>query len=154
MIDGTADFAMDDGGAEICTLNVDCYATKQNCNDTLACSDLVALRDELLAGGHNIVCRHEKTFWQQYTGEVKNCHRAANCLDQAVAPTQRQLQPYGWRSAQAFAAGLRGMGIPVGESFSSPFARCSQHADVFAEEGPGKAAGVAKLRMELMYSGE
>jgi len=146
MMDGSSDFATDDTGAEVCTPNVDCRPTKQNCNDTLVCSDLINLKDELTQGGHNIVCRHEKTFWEQYTGEVKNCHIQANCLDPEVKATQRQLQPEGWRSANTFATSFREMGIPIGKAYSSPFTRCSQHADLFSDDD-------SEERLELLYMG-
>mmetsp|Transcript_16115 Transcript_16115/g.17771 ORF Transcript_16115/g.17771 Transcript_16115/m.17771 type:complete len:629 (-) Transcript_16115:371-2257(-) len=144
MMDGTSDFATDDAGAEVCTPNVDCRPTKQNCNDTLVCSDLINLKEELTKGGHNIVCRHEKTFWEQYIGEVKNCHIQANCLDPEVKATQRQLQPEGWRSANTFATSFREMGIPIGKAYSSPFTRCSQHADLFSDDD-------SEERLELLY---
>ena len=95
MIDGTSNFTTDETGDDVCTPNGDCFPTKQNCNDTLVCSDLIKLKDELMQGGHNIVCRHEKTFWQQNTGEAKNCQVNVNCLDPEVKATQRQLQPLG-----------------------------------------------------------
>jgi hypothetical protein len=145
MKDGTSNFATDDSGAEVCTPNVDCFATKHNCNDTLVCSDLVKLHDELLDGGHNIVCRHEKTYWQQYGGEAP-CIANGNCLDEDVKATQRQLQPHGWRSANLFATAFREMGIPIGNTFSSPFTRCAQHADLFSDT-PNEE------RLELLYIG-
>ena len=144
---GTSNFAIDDvNGIEMCTPNVDCYATKQNCNDTLVCSDLINLKEELSNGGHNIVCRHEKTFWQGYAGETENCHKEANCLDPEVKATQRQLQPHGWKSADTVATAFREMGIPIGKTFSSPFTRCAQHADVFSND-PNEE------RFELLYMG-
>ncbi len=146
MKDGTSNFATDDSGAEVCKPNVDCFPTKQNCNDTLTCGDLVKLHDVLLEGGHNIVCRHEKTYWQQYGGEVKNCHVNGNCLDLDVKATQRQLQPHGWRSANLFATSFREMGIPIGKTFSSPFSRCAEHADLFSDT-PNEE------RLELLYMG-
>ena len=146
MKDGTSTFATDDSGAEVCKPNVDCFPTKQNCNDTLVCSDLVKLHDELLDGGHNIVCRHEKTYWQQYGGEVKNCHINGNCLDADVKATQRQLQPHGWRSANLFATAFREMGIPIGDTFSSPFSRCAEHSNLFSDT-PNEE------RLELLYMG-
>ena len=146
MTDGTANFATDASGAEVCTPNVDCYPTKQNCNDTLVCSDLVKLHDDLTNGGYNIVCRHEKTFWQQYIGEVQNCHLNANCMDPEVEATQRQLQPDGWRSSNLFATSFREMGIPIGKTFSSPFTRCAQHADLFSDSANEE-------RLELLYMG-
>ena len=146
MMDGTSDFATDDAGVEVCTPNKDCLPTKQNCNDTLVCSDLINLKEELAKGGHNIVCRHEKTFWEQYAGEVKNCHIQANCLDPEVKATQRQLQPEGWRSANAFASSFHEMGIPIGKAYSSAFTRCSQHADLFSDDD-------SEERLELLYMG-
>ena len=146
MKDGTSSFATDNVGVESCTLNVDYFPTKQNCNGTLTCSDLVKLKDDLMEGGHNIVCRHEKTFWQQFTGEVKNCHANANYLDPDVKSTQRQLQPYGWKAADVFASAFREMGIPIAKAFSSPFTRCTQHANLFSDEP-------AEERLELLYMG-
>ncbi|VEU36698.1 unnamed protein product [Pseudo-nitzschia multistriata] len=146
MKDGTSNFSTDDDGAEVCTPNVDCFPTKQNCNDTLTCSDLVKLKDDLMEGGYNIVCRHEKTFWQQYTGEVKNCHLSGDCMDPHVKATQRQLQPWGWESANEFATSFREMGIPVGKTYSSPFTRCAEHADLFSDEANEE-------RLELLYMG-
>ena len=146
MMDGTSNFATNEDGAEVCTPNKDCFPTKQNCNDTLTCSDLVSLKDELMNGGHNIVCRHEKTFWQQYSGEVKNCHIDANCLDPNIKSTQRQLQPYGWDSATSVAKSFREMGIPIGKTYSSPFSRCAQHADLFSDDDNEE-------RLELLYMG-
>jgi len=134
MKDGSSNFTVDDYGAEVCTPPVDCSPTKQNCNDTLVCSDLIQLKDELMEGGHNIVCRHEKTFWSQYTGEVKNCHINNNCLDSEVKVTQRQLQPLGWESAKSFATSFSEMDIPIGKTYSSPLARCAEHAQVFSDE--------------------
>merc|ERR1719189_3070272 len=99
-----------------------------------------------MEGGHNIVCRHEKTYWQQYTGEVDNCHKNANCLDAEVKTTQRQLQPWGWKSANDFAKAFSEMGIPIGETFSSPFTRCAEHADLFSNK-PNQE------RLELNYMG-
>ena len=125
---------------------MNCFPTKQNCNDTLVCSDLVNLHDELANGGHNIVCRHEKTYWQQYTGEVKNCHLNANCMDPQIKDTQRQLQPLGWRDADTFAKSFREMGIPIGKTYSSPFTRCSEHADLFSDDENEE-------RLELLYMG-
>jgi hypothetical protein len=63
MMDGSSTFAKDGNGFDQCTPNSDCFPTKVNCNDTLACSSLLALKAELANGGHNIVCRHEKTQW-------------------------------------------------------------------------------------------
>jgi len=146
MKDGTSSFATDDSGAEVCKPNADCFPTKQNCNDTLVCGELVKLHDALLDGGHNIVCRHEKTYWQQYGGEVKNCHANGNCLDLEVKATQRQLQPHGWRSAKLFATAFREMGIPIGKTFSSPFSRCAEHANLFSDT-PNEE------RLELLYMG-
>ena len=146
MKDGTSNFATDDAGTEVCTPNVDCFPTKQNCNDTLVYSDLIKLKEELTNGGHNIVCRHEKTYWQQYNGEVKNCHLGGNCMDPEVKSTQRQLQPHGWRSSNAFATSFREMGIPVGKTFSSPFTRCAQHAELFSDDANEE-------RLELLYMG-
>ena len=146
MSDGTSNFATDENGMEVCTPNVDCFPTKQNCNDTLVCSDLINLKEELSSGGHNIVCRHEKTFWQGYNGETKNCHRDANCLDPEVKVTQHQLQPHGWKSSDTFATSFLEMGIPIGKTFSSPFTRCAQHADVFSND-PNEE------RLELLYMG-
>lgn len=134
MNDGTSNFAKDISGAEVCTATVDCLPTKQNCNDTLACSDLIQLKDELMEGGHNIVCRHEKTYWSQNTGEKKNCHVNHNCLDSEVKETQRQLQPFGWESAKLFADAFSEMGIPIGKKYSSPLTRCADHAQVFSDE--------------------
>ena len=144
MKDGSSNFTIDETGNEVCTPTVDCYPTKQNCNDTLTCSDLVQLKDELMQGGYNIVCRHEKTYWQQYTGESKNCHVNNNCLDPEVKATQRQLQPLGWKSAKNFAKALREMGIPIDKTFSSPFTRCAEHAQVFSDD-PNEEL------IELMY---
>ena len=132
MKNGSSNFTVDDSGDEVCTPTGDCFPTKQNCNDTLTCSDLVKLKDELMQGGYNIVCRHEKTYWQQYTGESKNCHVNNNCLDPEVKKTQRQLQPLGWLSANNFATALNDMDIPIGKTFSSPFTRCAEHAEVFS----------------------
>uniref|UniRef100_A0A7S2EKX3 EF-hand domain-containing protein n=1 Tax=Ditylum brightwellii TaxID=49249 RepID=A0A7S2EKX3_9STRA len=149
MKDGSSTFARSDdnaGGEEVCTPNVDCFPTKHNCNDTLVCSDLVNLKDELANGGYNIVCRHEKTYWQQQTGEVKNCLLNANCMDPQIKDTQRQLQPMGWNDADAFATAFQEMGIPVDKTFSSPFTRCAQHADLFSDESNNK-------RLELLYLG-
>jgi hypothetical protein len=146
MKDGTPNFSTDDTGAAVCTPNVDCYPTKQNCNDSLSCGDLVKLKDDLVQGGHNIVCRHEKTYWQQYTGEAKNCHLSGDCLDPGVKETQRQLQPWGWKSAKEFATSFREMGIPVGKTFSSPFTRCAEHANLFSEQDNEE-------RLELLYMG-
>jgi len=144
MKDGSPNFAKDNTGAEVCQPNVDCYPTKQNCNDTLVCSDLVNLKQELKKGGHNIVCRHEKTYWQQNTGEIMNCHIEGNCLDSEVKPTQRQLQPHGWKSSKTFAKSFHEMGIPIGQTFSSPFSRCAQHAELFSND-PNEE------RLELLY---
>jgi len=146
MKDGTSNFTTDDSGAKACKPNVDCFPTKQNCNDTIICSDLIKLKEELMGGGHNIVCRHEKTYWQQNTGEVKNCHYNGNCLDSEVKATQRQLQPEGWRSANAFATAFREMDIPIGKTFSSPFTRCAEHANLFSDK-PNEE------RLELLYMG-
>lgn len=146
MKDGTSNFSTDNTGAEVCNLNEDCYATKQNCNDSLTCGDLVKLHDDLMEGGHNIVCRHEKTYWQQYTGEVKNCRLNGNCMDPEVKETQRQLQPWGWKSAKEFATSFREMGIPVGKTFSSPYTRCAEHANLFSEQDNEE-------RLELLYMG-
>lgn len=146
MKDGTSNFATDDAGNEVCTPNVNCFPTKQNCNDTLVCSDLVSLKDELANGGHNIVCRHEKTYWQQYAGEVKNCHLNANCMDDDVEATQRQLKPAGWDDANAFATAFREMDIPIGKTYSSPFTRCAEHADLFSDDANEE-------RLELLYMG-
>lgn len=132
MMDGTLNFPFVDD-IQVCTPNVDCFPTKQNCNDTLTCSGLLALKADLSEGGHNILCRNEKTYWQMNAGEVKNCHVHANCMETAVKPTQRQLQPHGWASANAFADAFREMAIPIGEEFSSPFSRCAKHADVFTD---------------------
>ena len=145
MKDGNSFFATNDNGQEVCTPNADCFPTKQNCNDTLTCSDLVDLKEELSNGGHNLVCRHEKTFWQGYVGEVA-CQKEGNCLDPGVKLTQRQLQPYGWKSAEAFSASFREMGIPIGKTFSSPFSRCAMHAELFSEI-PNED------RLELLYMG-
>uniref|UniRef100_A0A6U5EJ03 EF-hand domain-containing protein n=1 Tax=Corethron hystrix TaxID=216773 RepID=A0A6U5EJ03_9STRA len=146
MRDGTSDFSVDESGMEVCNPSENCFPTKQNCKDTLVCSDLLKLKEELLNGGHNIVCRHEKTYWQGYTGEVKNCHAQGNCLDPEVKPTQRQLQPYGWESANKFATAFREMDIPISKTFSSPFTRCSEHASLFSDD-PNEE------RLELLYMG-
>ena len=146
MSDGSSNFPTNDLGEEICTPNKNCFPTKQNCNDTLVCSDLVNLKDELANGGHNIVCRHEKTYWQQYTGEVKNCHLNANCMDLQVKDTQRQLKPAGWNDANAFATAFREMGIPIGKTYSSPFTRCAEHANLFSNDANEE-------RLELLYMG-
>ena len=137
-------FTVDDLGEEVCTPNMNCFPTKQNCNDTLVCSDLVNLHDELANGGHNIVCRHEKTYWSQNTGEKKNCHVNNNCLDSEVKVTQRQLHPFGWESAKLFAEAFSEMGIPIGKTYSSPLTRCVEHAQVFSDE-PNEEA------LELLY---
>jgi len=134
MKDGTSNFTISDTGDEVCKPNGDCSPTKQNCNDTLVCSDLVQLKDELAQGGYNIICRHEKTYWSQYTGEAKNCHVNVNCLHPDVKATQRQLQPLGWQSAYNFAKAFREMGIPIDKTYSSPFSRCTEHAEVFSDE--------------------
>jgi len=145
MKDGGSNFTVNSAtGEEVCTATVDCLPTKQNCNDTLVCSDLVKLKDELMEGGHNIVCRHEKTYWSQYTGEAKNCHLHQNCLDSAVKLTQRQLQPLGYKSAKHFANAFIQMGVPIGKTYSSPFTRCAEHAQVFSQE-PNEE------RLELLY---
>jgi len=144
MRDGSSNFTIDEYGEEICDPNIDCFPTKQNCNDTLVCSDLIKLKDELMEGGHNIVCRHEKTYWQQNTGEAKNCHVNKNCLDPEVKATQRQLQPLGLLSANNIATSFREMDIPIGKTFSSPFTRCADHADLFSDE-PNEEL------IELMY---
>merc|ERR1712194_401590 len=144
MRDGSSNFTIDEYGEEICDPNIDCFPTKQNCNDTLVCSDLLKLKDELMEGGHNIVCRHEKTYWSQYTGEAKNCHLHQNCLDSAVKLTQRQLQPLGYKSAKHFANAFIQMGVPIGKTYSSPFTRCAEHAQVFSQE-PNEE------RLELLY---
>jgi len=147
MKDGSSEFTIDDNDNEACTAGSNCFPTKQNCNDTLACSDLLALKDELLEGGHNIVCRHEKTYWQMNSGESKGCLENAYCLDPKIEATQRQLQPYGYASAKAFASAFRDMKIPIGKEYSSPFSRCAEHADVFSEDVPNEK------RLELMYMG-
>ncbi len=146
MKDGTSAFKTDGTGAEICTNNVDCWPSKMNCNDTLVCSDLVNLKDELSNGGHNIICRHEKTYWQQLIGETQNCHLNANCMDPQVKVTQRQLKPEGWDSANAFTTAFREMGIPIGKTFSSPFTRCADHAELFSDD-------TNEERLELLYMG-
>merc|ERR1712176_689018 len=132
--DGSSSFTKDSSGAEVCTATVDCLPTKQNCNDTLLCSDLIQLKDELMEGGHNIVCRHEKTYWSQNTGEKENCHVNNNCLDSEVKATQRQLHPFGWKSAKLFAEAFSEMGIPIGKTYSSPLTRCAEPAQVFSDE--------------------
>merc|ERR1711971_1001021 len=144
MNDGSSNFTKDSFGAEVCTATADCLPTKQNCNDTLVCSDLIQLKDELMEGGHNIVCRHEKTYWSQNTGEKENCHVNNNCLDSEVKVTQRQLHPFGWESAKLFAEAFSEMGIPIGKTYSSPLTRCVEHAQVFSDE-PNEEL------IELMY---
>ncbi len=146
MKNGTSVFSTDANGNEVCINNKDCFPSKMNCNDTLVCSDLVSLKDELANGGYNIICRHEKTYWQQLTGEVQNCHKNANCQDPEVKVTQRQLQPAGWDSANAFATAFKEMGIPVGKTYSSPFTRCADHAELFSNE-------TNEERLELNYMG-
>ena len=111
---GTSNFTTDDSGAEVCTPNVDCFLIKHNCNDTLVCGDVVKLHDELLDGGHNIVCRHEKTYWQQHGGDVP-CRANENCLDEDLKAKQR-------RGARIYFPQLL-MGISIGATFSSPFTR-------------------------------
>lgn len=148
MMDGSVTFATNDAGAEVCTVNSDCFTTKQNCNDNMICADLLSLKDELKEGGHNIVCRHEKTYWQQYMGEVLYCHAQANCItDPAVEPSQRQMQPLGYQNAQAFTQAFSDMGIPIDSVYSSPFTRCADHADLFTSEVPNEPI------WELMYMG-
>mmetsp|Transcript_28862 Transcript_28862/g.31898 ORF Transcript_28862/g.31898 Transcript_28862/m.31898 type:complete len:597 (+) Transcript_28862:108-1898(+) len=148
MMDGSTTFATNDLDEEVCTVNGDCFTTKQNCNDNMVCADLLSLKAELKEGGHNIVCRHEKTYWQQYMGEVLYCHAQANCItDPMVEPSQRQMQPFGYQNAQAFTEAFSDMGIPIDSVYSSPFTRCSDHADLFTSEVPNEPV------WELMYMG-
>jgi phosphohistidine phosphatase SixA len=79
-------------------------------------------------------------------GEVVNCHANANCLEDAIKPSQRQLQPDGWTSAKGFADAFRDMGIPIDKEYSSPFTRCAKHAKVFSDTANEE-------RLELLYMG-
>ena len=148
MIDGSTTFATNDLGEEVCTLNKDCLPTKQNCNDNMICADLLSLKEDLQNGGYNIVCRHEKTYWQQFMGEVLYCHANANCVtDPLVEPSQRQMQPFGYQNAQSFTKAFSEMAIPIDSVYSSPFTRCADHAELFASEKPNEPV------WELMYMG-
>ena len=67
-------------------------------------------------------------------------------MDPQIKDTQRQLQPLGWRDADTFAKSFREMGIPIGKTYSSPFTRCAEHADLFSDDENEE-------RLELLYMG-
>jgi hypothetical protein len=104
---------------------------KANCAEFYTEEMLRATKNKLLVGGYNCFSRHEKTYWQQYTGEV-GCKKNANCVDlyndpdKPWATTSRYLSPWGHQASKYAAGALKNLGldVTVGNAKSSPFPRC------------------------------
>ncbi|MDH3221137.1 MAG: histidine phosphatase family protein, partial [Gammaproteobacteria bacterium] len=82
--------------------------------------DLVtALRN----GGYNIYFRHVATDWSR----SDDLRQAGDWLDCDPA-RMRQLSDAGRADARAIGAGMRGLGVPVGEVLASPYCRTMETA--------------------------
>lgn len=88
------------------------------------------LRDALREGGHVIYFRHGATTWSG--------------IDSIDWPRERQrlLSDLGIQQSEQIGAAFRSEGFPVGEVLASPFARCSDMAEI--------AFGRVEERMELL----
>jgi len=121
-----------DGSCNIAAEKGSCFFTKQNCNETMTCSDLTALAQELREGGLNIVCRHGKTNWGEYAQETTGCLADGSCI--AGGPKrQRLLQRVGEDEVVAWAEAMRHLEIPIERIRTSPFHRCHRHGKLVAE---------------------
>jgi hypothetical protein len=132
---------------------------KQNCNDTMVCSDLLNVHDLLAQGGYNIVFRHGKTTWQELPMEVAEpggCHFEGNCVEYDGAANQfvdspsgrsrqRKLQMLGYDELFLNAAELATLaegGVPFNSVVrTSPMARCLDHGAIYASALGGTAVG-------------
>ena len=79
---------------------------------------LPPLTAALVGGGHVVYFRHAATRWSG--------------IDRIDWPRERQrlLSEEGERQAEAIGAAWRAAGVPVGAVWTSPFARCADHAQI------------------------
>lgn len=84
----------------------------------VSAADLPPLTAALREGGHVVYFRHAATQWSG--------------IDRIEWPRERQrlLSDEGVAQAEAIGAAWRAAGVPVGEVWASPFARCSDHARI------------------------